>query len=73
MTDHNENETIDCHWVSWCRLCAKDDARGNVKVYSSEKENDWNSVLLMAIRKYFDVHVSQGCKSQLQNQCKSNL
>lgn len=57
MAEQNENETIECHWVNWCRLCAKDDVRGNVKVDSSEEGTDWNSVLLMAIRKYFDVHV----------------
>ncbi|XP_017860037.1 PREDICTED: zinc finger protein weckle-like [Drosophila arizonae] len=47
----------DGHWLNWCRLCAKDDARGNVKIYTSANETTWNSVLVMAVRKYFDVHM----------------
>ncbi|XP_017014634.2 zinc finger protein weckle [Drosophila takahashii] len=44
------------HWLNWCRLCAKDDARGNVKVQMSGK-GTWDNVLIMAIRKYFEVHM----------------
>lgn len=62
MAEQNENEGIESHWVNWCRLCAKDDVRGIVNVYSSEQETDWNSVLVNAIRKYFNVHVSQDAK-----------
>ncbi|XP_034485724.1 zinc finger protein weckle-like isoform X2 [Drosophila innubila] len=57
MSEQNENPIIESHWLNWCRLCAKDDVRGNVKVYTSENANTWNSVLVMAIRKYFDVHM----------------
>ncbi|XP_062125842.1 zinc finger protein weckle-like isoform X2 [Drosophila sulfurigaster albostrigata] len=57
MSEHNEQVSIDSHWLNWCRLCAKDDIGGNVRVYTSGKENTWNSVLIMAIRKYFDVHM----------------
>nr|XP_017033942.1 zinc finger protein weckle isoform X2 [Drosophila kikkawai] len=47
----------DSHWLSWCRLCAKDDARRNVKVQMSDQTGTWDNVLVMAIRKYFEVHV----------------
>ncbi|KAL7730247.1 hypothetical protein ACLKA6_016514 [Drosophila palustris] len=58
MTEHNESPMTESHWLNWCRLCAKDDLRGNVKVCTSENANNtWNSVLVMAIRKYFDVHM----------------
>ncbi|KAH8413080.1 hypothetical protein KR009_007816 [Drosophila setifemur] len=46
------------HWLSWCRLCAKDDAKGNVKVQPSDRSTGaWDNVLIMAIRKYFEVHM----------------
>ncbi|EDW59383.1 zinc finger protein weckle [Drosophila virilis] len=57
MAEHCEAAIGDSHWLNWCRLCAKDDARGNVKIYTSANENTWNSILVMAIRKYFDVHM----------------
>ncbi|KAL7730246.1 hypothetical protein ACLKA6_016513 [Drosophila palustris] len=58
MTEHNESPMTESHWLNWCRLCAKDDLRGNVKVCTSENANNtWNSDLVMAIRKYFDVHM----------------
>ncbi|KAH8255378.1 hypothetical protein KR038_001798 [Drosophila bunnanda] len=47
----------DSHWLSWCRLCAKDDARRNVKVQMSDQTGTWDNVLVMAIRKYFEVHM----------------
>ncbi|KAH8245148.1 hypothetical protein KR032_005544 [Drosophila birchii] len=47
----------DSHWLSWCRLCAKDDARRNVKVQMSDQTGAWDNVLVMAIRKYFEVHM----------------
>uniref|UniRef100_A0A6P4E3Z8 Zinc finger protein weckle n=1 Tax=Drosophila rhopaloa TaxID=1041015 RepID=A0A6P4E3Z8_DRORH len=47
----------DCHWLNWCRLCAKDDARGNVKVQMSGNDQAWDNVLIMAIRKYFEVQM----------------
>ncbi|KAH8362041.1 hypothetical protein KR200_004892 [Drosophila serrata] len=47
----------DSHWLSWCRLCAKDDARRNVKVQMSDETGTWDNVLVMAIRKYFEVHM----------------
>ncbi|ALC47175.1 wek [Drosophila busckii] len=50
-------EITDSHWLNWCRLCGKGDLQGNVKVCSNEDENSWNSVLVMAIRKYFDVQM----------------
>ncbi|KAH8312273.1 hypothetical protein KR044_010025 [Drosophila immigrans] len=57
MSEHNEQLNIDSHWLNWCRLCAKDDVGGNVRVYTSGKANTWNSVLVLAIRKYFDVQM----------------
>ncbi|KAH8381576.1 hypothetical protein KR093_008674 [Drosophila rubida] len=57
MSAHNNKINIDSHWLNWCRLCAKDDIGGNVRVYTSGKANTWNSVLVMAIRKYFDVQM----------------
>ncbi|KAH8282327.1 hypothetical protein KR054_006874 [Drosophila jambulina] len=47
----------DSHWLSWCRLCAKDDARRNVKVQMSDQTGAWDNVLVMAIRKYFEVQM----------------
>ncbi|XP_052853402.1 LOW QUALITY PROTEIN: zinc finger protein weckle [Drosophila gunungcola] len=47
----------ECHWLNWCRLCAKDDARGNVKVQMSGNSQAWDNVLIMAIRKYFEVEM----------------
>ncbi|XP_017116635.1 zinc finger protein 2 [Drosophila elegans] len=47
----------ECHWLNWCRLCAKDDARGNVKVQMSGNDQAWDNVLIMAIRKYFEVEM----------------
>ncbi|XP_017142850.1 zinc finger protein weckle [Drosophila miranda] len=48
----------DSHWLNWCRLCAKDDVRGNVKVYTNEKgQGTWDNVMIMAIRRYFEVHM----------------
>ncbi|XP_068157442.1 zinc finger protein weckle [Drosophila tropicalis] len=46
------------HWLNWCRLCAKDDVGGNVKVYTNaDKWGQWDNVLVMAIRRYFEVHM----------------
>ncbi|XP_017042801.1 zinc finger protein weckle-like [Drosophila ficusphila] len=46
------------HWLTWCRLCAKDDARGNVKVQTGDNaQGTWDNVLIMAIRKYFEVQM----------------
>ncbi|XP_017070033.2 zinc finger protein weckle [Drosophila eugracilis] len=46
------------HWLNWCRLCAKDDARGNVKVQMNvNSQGTWDNVLVMTIRKYFEVHM----------------
>ncbi|KAH8420908.1 hypothetical protein KR222_009081 [Zaprionus bogoriensis] len=57
MAHANQNVMAESHWVNWCRLCSKDDTSGNVKINSSEHGNAWNSVMLLAIRKYFDVHM----------------
>ncbi|EDV94728.1 zinc finger protein weckle [Drosophila grimshawi] len=58
MEEREEEAIGDSHWLNWCRLCgSKDDISGNVKIYTNEKETTWNSVLVLAIRKYFDVHM----------------
>ncbi|KAH8267319.1 hypothetical protein KR018_006887 [Drosophila ironensis] len=46
------------HWLNWCRLCAKDDPKGNVKVQATgQSSRTWDNVLIMAIGKYFEVHM----------------
>ncbi|XP_017060888.2 zinc finger protein weckle-like isoform X1 [Drosophila ficusphila] len=46
------------HWLAWCRLCAKDDAHGNVQVQIGENgQRTWDNVLIIAIHKYFEVHM----------------
>ncbi|XP_034488097.1 zinc finger protein weckle-like [Drosophila innubila] len=42
-------------WLNWCRLCVKDDVRGNINVYASDDATALNS----AITKYFDVQMRQ--------------
>ncbi|XP_033151161.1 zinc finger protein weckle [Drosophila mauritiana] len=56
------------HWLNWCRLCAKDDAHGNVKVQmNANSQGNWDNVLIMAIRKYFEVQM------QLEDELSSVL
>ncbi|XP_043643879.1 zinc finger protein weckle [Drosophila teissieri] len=56
------------HWLNWCRLCAKDDAHGNVRVQmNGNSQGAWDNVLIMAIRKYFEVQV------QLEDELSSVL
>ncbi|XP_030370689.1 zinc finger protein 177 [Scaptodrosophila lebanonensis] len=60
MADMKTEIKLEGDWLSWCRLCAKDDARRNVKVICSQEgvaDGSWDSVLVMAIRKYFEVHM----------------
>ncbi|XP_022212475.2 zinc finger protein weckle-like [Drosophila obscura] len=58
MMAESSRGTTYSHWLNWCRLCAKDDVRGNVKVYTNEKgQGTWDNVMIMAIRRYFEVHM----------------
>ncbi|XP_034663640.1 zinc finger protein weckle [Drosophila subobscura] len=58
MMAESSRETTHSHWLNWCRLCAKDDVRGNVKVHTNEKgQGTWDNVMIMAIRRYFEVHM----------------
>ncbi|XP_017060892.1 zinc finger protein weckle-like isoform X1 [Drosophila ficusphila] len=46
------------NWLTWCRLCAKDDAHGNVQVQMGENgQGTWDNLLIIAIHKYFEVHM----------------
>ncbi|XP_050741291.1 zinc finger protein weckle isoform X2 [Drosophila biarmipes] len=58
------------HWLNWCRLCAKDDARGNVKVQmSGSSQGNWDNVLIMAIRKYFEMRLDDELSNVLCTEC----
>jgi len=62
MTEQKDNDDGEKHWLNWCRLCAKYDVNGNIKVSTIKDANIWRSV----ISKYFDVHV---CDNAWENMC----
>lgn len=62
-TTTEEDSVANSQWISWCRLCAKEDSKHNINfLYQNEEPLEYENKKLSiqeALAKYFWVQVSR--------------